>query len=388
MFGAIGGVTACAAVYSGHRNGFPCSSLGGSGSGSTFEFISTEVSLPYGRGQKEICGNLKITQKTGYNLSKIDLTKLDNWHYYGIKKELDPEELHPFILEENPASFPFKIQLPEHISQLPSCLECGPFRIDYLLASYLRTDRGYIELDRRPLPRFCGHNLISSQNEAETINWSRSTTEIGVIFTSPQTFYRLNCLDQGIHYDVNLQIFAAKLDQVEISCRVAVIEKISRGGKTLRELEIESKSEPKKVKGQNLGFSGKLLDSKNRNGGDKVLLTSFNQDGEMGLKVQRFLRYGMDFTVQDRLSGGIVRLEITKCGRRVGNIFWDGKTWRRHRHRGARNIFQNIKSVTSLLSLWPPSYSRAVSRRGSQMSLETLPPHYEDICSSGNKKET
>lgn len=89
---------------------------------------------------------------------------------------------------------------------------------------------------------------------------------------------------------MNLQIFAAKLDQVEISCRVAVIEKISRGGKTLRELEIESKSEPKKVKGQNLGFSGKLLDSKNRNGGDKVLLTSFNQDGEMGLKVQRFLR--------------------------------------------------------------------------------------------------
>ncbi|XP_035708083.1 uncharacterized protein LOC110850213 [Folsomia candida] len=88
MFGAIGGVTACAAVYSGHPNSFPCSSLGGSGSGSTFEFISTEISLPNGRGQKAICGNLKLTQQIGYKLIKIDTKKLDNWHYYAIVVEL------------------------------------------------------------------------------------------------------------------------------------------------------------------------------------------------------------------------------------------------------------------------------------------------------------
>lgn len=37
----------------------------------------------------------------------------------------------------------------------------------------------------------------------------------------------------------------------------------------------------------------------------------------------------MDFTVQDRLFGRIVRLEIAKFGRRGGNIFWDRKTWGR-----------------------------------------------------------
>ncbi|OXA53975.1 hypothetical protein Fcan01_11358 [Folsomia candida] len=248
MFGAIGGVTACAAVYSGHPNSFPCSSLGGSGSGSTFEFISTEISLPNGRGQKAICGNLKLTQQIGYKLIKIDTKKLDNWHYYGIKKELHREELHPFILEQNPASFPFKIQLPEHNSQLPSSVECGRFRIEYFLVPYLRI--------------------------AAILN-----------------------LTEGRSPD-----FAFKID-----------------------------------------FSDGLCDSKLQNleGEEEI----FFGTGRLGDDV-------------DAVAPGTL-----------------SRILRSH-------------SVSSLLSLWPPSYSRAVSRRGSLMSLETLPPHYEDLCSGGKDKGT
>ncbi|OXA63297.1 hypothetical protein Fcan01_00856 [Folsomia candida] len=84
----------------------------------------------------------------------------------GIKKQLNLKE-QTYILARNPASFPFRILLPENHDQLPSSLKSSNLSVEYFLVCYLRTEHGYEELDKRPL-HFRGHNLITFQNECKT----------------------------------------------------------------------------------------------------------------------------------------------------------------------------------------------------------------------------
>ncbi|OXA47352.1 uncharacterized protein LOC118437298 isoform X2 [Folsomia candida] len=153
------------------------------------KYMNLRIDLPYGRGQNEFCGKLKITQKLGWNVQKIEDT--EEWKYYalvvelqalvkttnargerchtllreitpeanskficnskifavvsgeenGIRKGFNLTQLRPSILLRNPVSFPFKIQLPQN--PLPATLTSRAISIDYFLVAYRRTDNGY-----------------------------------------------------------------------------------------------------------------------------------------------------------------------------------------------------------------------------------------------------
>ncbi|XP_035712978.1 uncharacterized protein LOC118437756 [Folsomia candida] len=304
---------------------------------SNLEFIMAEIDLPWGRRRNEVCGKLKITQKIGHKICKIDTNKADNWHYYalvlelqghltttnksgktcrtplselvpdehpqlicksriftvvsgeesGIKKELDPKNKTPLFLVRNPASFPFELRLPA-THQFPASLEGPPVRIEYFLVAYLRTENGYIELDRKPLERFRGHNLISFQNEGETLRGTFIGKKVTAFCTSPQKFYRL-WIKEEVVFSVELEF--VENFELSVECGVSVVQRVSMGGVVVEESVIESKSESKQVTGFRLRFSGKLLDPKNKTAGKGgMLLATYSQGRESGLKIQHFLK--------------------------------------------------------------------------------------------------
>ncbi|OXA45393.1 hypothetical protein Fcan01_19945 [Folsomia candida] len=280
---------------------FPSSSFRDSDTSNKSE--ATYIHLTGGRRQNEICGKLKITQQIGDKLCK---TVSNQWPHYalvvelqgqltttnslgarcqiplpqlvpeenselicnskiftlvsgeenGLKKQLDLKECPRSCLVRNPATFPFKLQLPENHDQLPSTIQCPNIFIEYFLVAYLRTEHGYEEVDKRALQRFRGHNLVPK--------FPSISESFSVVFPVD---------------------FSDSLSNLEGE------EEIFVGTGTLA--------------------------------GDKV--------------------------PRDQAKGA--------------------------------GLFSRMRSqsVSSLLSLFPPSYSRVPSRRASLTSLETLPPHYDDI---------
>ncbi|XP_035702409.1 uncharacterized protein LOC118433967 isoform X2 [Folsomia candida] len=379
------------------------------------EFVFAYIMLTGGRRQNEICGKLNITQQKGNKVSNIHSPKSDKWHHYalvvefhgqlastafednnkplpqlvpdatselicnskifalvsgtenGIKKQLNLKE-QTYILARNPASFPFRILLPENHDQLPSSLKSSNLSVEYFLVCYLRTEHGYEELDKRPL-HFRGHNLITFQNECKTVSWTTSTNQVTIVCTSPQRYYRL-WVKQPVLFTVTLDFEHEEEESSLVFCEVSVVQRISMGIE-VTETVVDSRSESKWMKRLNLTFCGKLLDPK-IGGHAQILLPSYNQDDEGGVKVQHFLKFKVVLPME--LAGdSLEHLEEIFIG--TGRLLTASET-----NKGP-GLFSRIRSqsVSSLLSLFPPSYSGLPSRRGSQISLETLPPHYDDL---------
>ncbi|XP_035701832.1 uncharacterized protein LOC118433718 isoform X2 [Folsomia candida] len=375
--------------------------------------IFSHISLPYGPGENGICGKLHITHQLGDSVHKIG-RKSDNWPDYalivelhgylkkgygqscrtflrelvpdedsefichskifvllsgeekGIKKGANLKECQSSVLPRNSVSF--KLKLPENHDQLPSSIGFW-FRVEYFLVAYLRTNDGYVQVDTKPLPGYHGHNLVSIQNECETIIWTSVTKEFTLVFTSPRKYYLIGS-KQGLPFNVTLTFARQVGPEISIQCWVALIEKISIGEAKPIERVLDTKTQSKHVPGLSLTFRGKFLDPENKVGcEDKWLSASFNPSGDGQLKIQHYLRFRIFFG-EGCFDLGKVRGEVEifiGTGRVVGG---QGRVI-------SRGFLSRMRSqsVSSLLSLFPPSYSRTGSRRGSVMSLETLPPH-------------
>ncbi|XP_035713772.1 uncharacterized protein LOC118432872 isoform X2 [Folsomia candida] len=314
---------------------FPSSSFRDSDTSNKSE--ATYIHLTGGRRQNEICGKLKITQQIGDKLCK---TVSNQWPHYalvvelqgqltttnslgarcqiplpqlvpeenselicnskiftlvsgeenGLKKQLDLKECPRSCLVRNPATFPFKLQLPENHDQLPSTIQCPNIFIEYFLVAYLRTEHGYEEVDKRALQRFRGHNLVPKfPSISESVSWTTSTKAVTIVGTSPQKFYRL-WIKQPFLFNVTLTFGQIFEGSISVKCIVSIIQRISLGGAKLRETVIAAKSESKQIKRLSLTFCGKLHEASYSIGDDdKMLLASFNQNEE-GLKIQHYLK--------------------------------------------------------------------------------------------------
>ncbi|OXA47353.1 hypothetical protein Fcan01_17971 [Folsomia candida] len=168
-----------------------------------------------------------------------------------------------------------------------------------------------------------------------------TTKEINATFTSPQKFYKLY-QKQGLNFKLTVTLGKNYGSEISAEFIILLVEKISQDGVTLfQETELDSKSETKR--NPSLTFSGSLLDPKNRTDNKTLIRASFNPEGEEEIFIG---------------TGRILGEEGSRFFSRMRS-----------------------QSMSSLLSLFPPSYSRTQSRRGSLMSLETLPPHYDELCS-------
>ncbi|XP_035711738.1 uncharacterized protein LOC118437069 isoform X2 [Folsomia candida] len=391
----------------------------------------TRISLTGDRRGNEICGKLKITRPI-----RDQIPESDEWDHYALVIEfhgqtttmdssgrkcqiplaqLAPEENSEFICHSrlfallsgaesglkkgegpfvptklrNPPSFPFKIRLPEnHELQLPATIL---YHVDFFLVLYLRTEQhGYKIITARSLPRFRGHNLISFQNTWESLRWTKTTKNVTIEVTSPHKFYTF-WPKRPILVKLTVTFTQENCSGTEIPVlfEVSVVQRIFSRRIKVRETVIDAKSEENPVNSLKLTYRAHLNEPKYRIGDDdKMLVASFNQNPgeEEGLKIRHYLKFNVVFPLDSSYPRNLGGEEEIFCA--TGTLDIEHDTSRTGTQGDQRpGLFARMRSQ-SVSSLFPPSYSRVPSRRGSLISMETLPPHYDDILELEEKLKT